>query len=178
MAYEIVFRRGEQSQIYEELRSREIQTTRYVDEFILNELGLLDSVNYLLNNLNLNYFLSQKNPVYTQVTLEFLSSLIVSTIPETRSFRGTIYFLMFNVEYELSFNDMADLLHFPHGRGVAYEVNNDEYWQNTFNLFWRGITARHTESYEGNTASSIHNPTLPYFRHLLAYTIFGRANSK
>jgi hypothetical protein len=69
MAYEIVFRRGEQSQIYEELRSREFQTTRYADDFILNELGLLDSVNYLLNNVNLNYFLSQKNHVYTQLTL-------------------------------------------------------------------------------------------------------------
>jgi hypothetical protein len=83
---------------------------------------------------------------------------------------------MFNVEYELSFNDMADLLHFPHGRGVACEVNNDENWKNTFSLFWRGITTRQTESYEGNTASSIHNPALRYFRHLLTYTIFGQAN--
>jgi hypothetical protein len=141
MAYEIVFRRGEQSQTYEELRTREIQPTRYADEFTLNELGLLYSVNYLLDNLKLNYFLSQKNHVYAQLTLEFLSSLIVSTIPETRSSSGTIYFHMFNVEYELSFNDIADLLHFPHGRGVACEVHNDGSWPNTFSLFLRGIIA-------------------------------------
>jgi hypothetical protein len=91
MAYEIVFRRGEQSQTYEELRTREIQPTRYADEFTLNELGLLYSVNYLLDNLKLNYFLSQKNHVYAQLTLEFLSSLIVSTIPETRSSSGTLF---------------------------------------------------------------------------------------
>ncbi|CAJ2668202.1 unnamed protein product [Trifolium pratense] len=127
MAYELVFRRNSnQSQTYEDLRRREIQATRYADDSTLRKLGLLDSVNFLLDNLNVRHFLSQQNPVYTQLTLEFLSSLIVNTVPETRSSHGAVYFRMFNTEYEFSFNDMADLLHFPHGQEVKCEVHNDE----------------------------------------------------
>ncbi|PNX95438.1 hypothetical protein L195_g018630 [Trifolium pratense] len=40
-------------------------------------------------------------------------------MPESRSSIGTIHFRMFNEEYNFSFNDMADLLHFPHGNGAA-----------------------------------------------------------
>jgi hypothetical protein len=131
-AYEIIFRQGKsgekQHKLYEALSSREIQPTRYADVACLRRLGLYDSVNHMLNLLNLNYLLSQINPVYAQLTLEFLSSLKVTTIPETRSTSGTVNFRMFNEEREFNFNELADLLHFPHGNNVAWEVPDNEQW--------------------------------------------------
>ncbi|WJX33554.1 hypothetical protein P8452_21749 [Trifolium repens] len=130
LTYGIIFRQGKpgekQHKLYEALTSREGQPTRYADVACLRRLGLYDSVNHMLNLLNLNYFLSQINPVYAQLTLEFLSSLKVTIIPETRSSSGTVNFCMFNEEHEFNFNEPADLLHFPHGNNVACEVTDNE----------------------------------------------------
>ena len=71
--YEILFRNGEPGELHEEiyttLSAREIESTRYSDEPCLIALGILDSVNHMLNTLSLNYFLSFKDPVYAQLTL-------------------------------------------------------------------------------------------------------------
>lgn len=83
--YEIIFREGKpgemQEEIYRALSKREIESTRYADEPCLIALGILDSVNHMLNTLSLNYLLSFKDPVYVNLTLEFLSSLIFNPTP-------------------------------------------------------------------------------------------------
>lgn len=105
--YKIVFRNGEsgelQEEMYTSLSARKIESTRYADEHCLYALGIQDSVNYMLDILNLNYFLSLKDPVYAQLTLEFLSSLIFSLTPNTNCSSGTVQFSLFNVEYTLTF---------------------------------------------------------------------------
>jgi hypothetical protein len=60
---------------------------------------------------------------------------------------------------------------------VVCEVPDNERWQHTFSPFWRALSAKHTDSFEGNTASSIHNMAIRYFRQLLACTIFLWPNS-
>jgi hypothetical protein len=179
--YEIVFKNGETNELQEEtytsLSGRKIESTRYADEPCLFALGILDSVNYMLETLNLNYFLSLKDPIYAQLTLEFLSSLIFSPTPNTNCSSGTVHFHLFNVEYALTFSQLADLLHFPHGDDVVSEVPDTEGWQRAFQPFWRAITGTVTHSFEENRATLIQNPAIRYFRQILASTIFGRANS-
>ncbi|MCH98328.1 hypothetical protein A2U01_0019328, partial [Trifolium medium] len=47
---------------------------------------------------------------------------------------------MFNEEYDFDFNDLADLLHSPHGNSVVCEVPENERWFTSFTQFWRGLT--------------------------------------
>lgn len=179
--YEILFRVGEPSELQEEiyttLSTREIESTRYVDETCLIALGILDSVNDMLNTLNLNYFLSFKDPVYAQLTLEFLSSLIFSPNPNTNYSGGTVQFRLFNVEYVFTFSQLANLIQFPHGDDVVCEVPDTEGWHHAFQPFWRVITGTVTHNFKGNKATLIHNPAIRYFRQIWACTIFGRSNS-
>jgi hypothetical protein len=84
---------------------------------------------------------------------------------------------MFNREYQFDFNQLAELFRFSHGDNVACEVPQTEQWLHAFSPFWRIITTKTTNSYEGNTTTSIHNPALRYVRQVLACTIFCCANS-
>lgn len=92
--YKIVFRNGKSGELQEEtytsLSARKIKSTRYADEHYLYALGIQDNVNYMLDVLNLNYFLSLKDPVSAQQTLEFLSSLIFSPSSNTNCSSGIV----------------------------------------------------------------------------------------
>lgn len=112
--YELLFRNGEpielQEETYTALSARKIESTRYIDEPYLLALGILDSVNHMLDTLSLNYFPYFKDPVYAQLTLEFLSSIIFSPTPNTNCSSGTVQFRLFDIEYAFTFAQLADLL--------------------------------------------------------------------
>lgn len=99
-----------QEKIYTTLSTREIESTRYADEPCLIALGIIDSFNHRLNTLSLNYFLYFKDPIYVQLTLEFLSSLIFSPAPNIGCSSGIVQFFLINVEYTFTFAQLADLL--------------------------------------------------------------------
>lgn len=100
---QITFRRGKpgdkQRRIFEELETKGIFSTMYIDEDCLYNLGIYHNVCYMLDNLGLRDIFIKKEPTFEYLIREFLSSLIYNIHPSTASTCGTIQFRMFNVEY-------------------------------------------------------------------------------
>lgn len=101
--------------------NRSVIPTWYANETCLCSLGLLSSVHWVLNKLELTHFCALSNPTYVNLTLAFLSSFDYYTPMVSRNTIGTMKFRMFNRECEFSQDHIADLLQFPHGDDISCE---------------------------------------------------------
>lgn len=106
---------------YVNLFNHSVIPTRYADESCLRSLSLLSSVHWMLNKLELTNFYALSDPAHVKLTLEYLSFFSYYTSMVSRNTIGTMKFRMFNEEYEFSQDHIADLLHIPHGDGIACE---------------------------------------------------------
>lgn len=163
----IIFRQGasgeRQEKIYNELFNQDILSTRYIENPCLYSLGIQNSVHYLLDNLGLLNLFEWMDSTYPGQTREFLSSLIYKVKPNTINFVGTVNFRMFNVGYEYTTNRIEELVHFPYREGVLCDAPLDTEWAIHTMNFWTEITGTTTDSFEGNLAPEIHNPTIRVF---------------
>lgn len=74
----IVFAEGidgeNQRSRYHKLFNRDVLATQYPNNAALRDLGLSDSVHWILNNLGMSHFLTLTSPTSIRLTYEFLSS--------------------------------------------------------------------------------------------------------
>lgn len=125
----IVFRAGsdgeEQQTKLEALIRRSVSTTMYADENSLHTLRISNSVNWMSDRASLTHFCACRDNTYLYLTLEFLSSLIYTTRPDSASTISTVRFRMFNREYRFDTNNLTALLIFPSIEGALCDAPLD-----------------------------------------------------
>ncbi|KAI5413828.1 hypothetical protein KIW84_058103 [Lathyrus oleraceus] len=99
---------------YHKLFKRDVLATRYPDNDALRDLGLSNSVHWMLNNLG-----------GSRTT-------------------GTAYFRMFNRTYAINKDQLADLLSFPHGDDFACQHPLESDWESSALDFWQQLTGKTT----------------------------------
>lgn len=120
----------------------------------------------MLDRVGLTHFYERKDPTYVRLTLEFLSSLSYTTHLISSNSTGSVSFRMFHKEYTYDQNAITDMLHFPYGEGVICETPLDIDWVLKFGSFEEQLMGNLADSFEGNNATHVPNPTIRYFRQI------------
>ncbi|CAI8608720.1 unnamed protein product [Vicia faba] len=154
---------GQQQQKYKKFYTRSVVPTKYVSSECLETLGMTDSIVFMLNNTGLTSLYTNSCPIYEPLVLEFLSSFSYTTPVDDPYTTGTANFRMFNQEYSLNQERVAELLSFTRGEHVHYKPFDDDHdlsWDQVGFSLWNDLTGQTTESWRDLYASQIHNPAL------------------
>ncbi|KAI5444903.1 hypothetical protein KIW84_013253 [Lathyrus oleraceus] len=104
---------------------------------------------------NFNRDILETSPTYIQLTYKFLSSLRYTTPIGGSRTTGTAHFRMFNRSYDISQDQMTDLLLFPHGDEFACRHPLESEWESIALDFWQQLTGKTTTDWEGLKATAI-----------------------
>ena len=77
---------------YEQLWEKPFQASRFIDWDILEQVNLIEEVQQLISFSGQDTFFSIKEPVYQELTLEFLSTFNLEERHINQSFSNTIQF--------------------------------------------------------------------------------------
>jgi hypothetical protein len=178
----IIFRSEDdnyQREQFERFQQRGVTSTRYPDSTCLQQLGLLQGIEWMLRLADLTFLCTHNQPTYPSLTLEFLSSYAYNTpAGEDEFLTGTATFRMFNTEYSLTQNQLSTMLQFSTEGQVYPRIPPDLNWNTVavFTLF-KKISGLDAYNWEELLLSHIHNPTIRYFIRILQNTVFGRPNN-
>lgn len=95
---------------YAKLFNCEVTPTRYVDEPVLHNLGLIGSVNWMLRNLGMSHLCTLPSRTYVRLNYEFLSSFSYQMLVGYQRTICTVKFRMFNRNYEFIQDHLDGLL--------------------------------------------------------------------
>lgn len=128
--------RENQRSRYHKLFKRDVLATRYPDDVSLRDLGLFDSVHWMLYNLGMSHFLTLTSPTFIRLTYEFLSSFRYTTPIGGSRTTGTAHFRMFSRNHAINQDQPADLLSFPLGYEFACQHPLEREWESSALNFW------------------------------------------
>lgn len=171
--YGIEFKDREQRDRYNVLVKRKIVNTKYLDDQVLETLGLADDITWMLDNVGWSTFAHTRYPTLIGPTLEFLSSLNADILQGEGCEEGRITFRLFNNDHVLNLEEFNSIFSLPVGGDrrlpIAFRAGS----------FWNEISAIGAGAYDSSKAkaSALVNPCFRYLHRVMANTLFGRGDS-
>jgi len=108
-----------------------IIATRYFDEELLAQLGMLDDIRWLFARGGMGQFLEIKEHTYRDLTLEFVSTLHVEVTTGAQCQAGNISFYLQGQLYELNLGTFISIFGFPPdlpNHQVPRKFNSNAFW--------------------------------------------------
>lgn len=174
-SHDIIFDNPEHERRYSSHVKRKITPTRYLCSDTLAQLGMSEELDRMFHVLGMLEFFHYEAPTFERITLEFFSIVEFKLKKEwagtTMYYDGTMHFMLYNVDHELTIEHLGDILRLPlYGPGAV---------TNSFDakMLWLAIIGRTNYVAKGAKPSGIQNPCFRYAQKVLAFTLFGRGDS-
>lgn len=147
------------------LQEREVVSQKFVCVDTLQEIGVFDGIQTLLNNLGWGMLMNTNASTYRILTLEFMSSAFLD--------HGVLNFRLCNEARSLTTDQICQIINGPTAntfgpdrRGRQADMNN--------NAFWNTITGIDRYIAKSAKASSIIHPVLKVLHRIFASILFPR----
>lgn len=152
-----------------------ITPSKYMCERTLTDLGLKSKFDRMFHAIGLLEFTYFEVPTFERITRDFLSTLDFQLqrrwLRNVRYYFGTLKFLLFNENHELTIEELGNILKLPIYR--PDDVPDDFLVKH----FWYEITGSLEYDFATAKASMIQNSCFRYAQKGLAYTLFGGGDS-
>lgn len=116
-SHDIIFDNPEHERRYASHVKQKITPTRYLCSDTLFQLGLSEELDRMFHVLRMLEFIHCEAPTFKRITLEFLSTIEFKLkkgwTGTTMYFGGTMSFRLYNVDHELTVEQLGEILRLP-----------------------------------------------------------------